>query len=142
MHSKAVSRFYPFALWGLTLLFGLRILAQPLSRLVPALPAFDAWHGGVLPYPALLISQLGIATAMVVVNVRLARGALVSRPRLGCWLALLGTLYFAVMLLRLALGQTVYAGSPWLDRPLPTLFHLVLATWVLLLARYHVRHAR
>lgn len=142
MHSRTVSRFYAFALWGLTLLFGLRILAQPLSRLVPALPAFDAWHSGVLPYPALLLSQLGIATTMVVVNLRLVRGILASRPRLGGWLALLGTLYFAAMLLRLLLGQTVYAGSPWLDRPLPTLFHLVLATWMILLARYHVRHAR
>lgn len=142
MHSRTASRFYAFALWGLTLLFGLRILAQPLSRLVPALPAFDAWHSGVLPYPALLLSQLGIATTMVVVNLRLVRGALASRPRVGGWLALLGTLYFAAMLLRLVLGQTVYVGSPWLDRPLPTLFHLVLATWILLLASYHVRHAR
>jgi len=142
MRSKTVSRFYASALWGLTLLFCLRILAQPLSRLVPALPAFDAWHSGLLPYPALLLSQLGIAATMVVVNLRLVRGAPASRPRLGYWLALLGTLYFTAMLLRLALGYTVYAGSAWLDRPLPTLFHLVLATWVLLLARYHVRHAR
>lgn len=142
MRSESVLRHYALALWGLTLLFGLRILAQPLSQIVPALPGFDVWHGGVLPYPALLLSQLAIAATMVIVNLRLARGVLVPRPRLGRWLAWLGSLYFTGMLLRLVLGQTLYAGSPWLDRPLPTLFHLVLAAWLLLLARYHVRHVR
>lgn len=142
MRSESARRPYVLSLWVLTLLFGLRILAQPLSRIVPVLPRFDAWHGGVLPYPALLLSQLAIAATMVIVNLRLAHGMLVPRPRLGRWLARLGTLYFVGMLLRLTLGQTVYAGSSWFDRPLPTLFHLVLATWLLLLARHHVRHAR
>lgn len=142
MRSNRVPRAYAVALWGLTLLFGLRILAQPLSRAVPELPGFDAWHGGVLPYPALLLAQLAIAAAMVVVNLRVARGILVPRPRVGRWLAWLGTLYFTGMLLRLVLGQTLYPSSTWLDRPLPTLFHLVLAAWLLLLARYHLRHAR
>jgi hypothetical protein len=142
MRSGSVPRPHALALWGLTLLFGLRILAQPLSRIVPELPGFDAWHSGVLPYPALLLSQLAITSAMVIVNLRLARGVLVPRPRLGRWLTLLGTLYFAGMLLRLVLGQTLYTGSSWLDRPLPTLFHLVLAAWLLLLARYHLHHAR
>jgi hypothetical protein len=142
MRSESVLRHYALALWGLTLLFGLRILAQPLSQIVPALPGFDAWHGGVLPYPALLLSQLTIAATMVIVNLMLARGMLVPRPRLGRWLTWVGSLYFAGMLLRLVLGQTLYSGSPWLDRPLPSLFHLVLAAWLLLLARYHVRHVR
>ena len=142
MRSTFVLRPYTLALWGLTLLFGVRILAQPLSRVVPTLPGFDTWHGGVLPYPALLLTQLLILAAMVIVNLQLARGVLVRRPRLGRWLALLGSLYFAGMVLRLVLGQTVYAGSSWFDRPLPTLFHLVLAGWLLLLARYHVRHGR
>lgn len=142
MHSESDLRRYAFALWGLTLLFGLRILAQPLSLLVPAMPGFDAWHGGVLPYPFLLFSQLAIAATMAIVNLRLARGALIPLPRLGRLLALLGTLYFAAMLLRLVLGKTTHTGSSWLDRPLPTLFHLVLAAWILLLARYHVSYAR
>jgi len=142
MRSESSLRPYTLALWGLTLLFGVRILVQPLSQLVPALPGFDVWHGGVLPYPVLLLSQLAIAAMMINVNLRLGRGAIMPRPRLGRWLAMPGTLYFAAMLLRLVLGQTLYAGSPWLDRLLPTLFHLVLATWLLLLARYHLCHAR
>lgn len=142
MRCESILRPYTLALWGLTLLFGVRILAQPLAQLLPALPGFDAWHGGVLPYPVLLLSQLAIAAMMVNVNLRLGRGAIMPRPRLGRWLTLLGTLYFAVMLLRLTLGQTLFPGSSWLDRPLPTLFHLVLATWLVLLARYHLRHAR
>ena len=142
MHCESALRPYTLALWGLTLLFGLRILAQPLAQLVPALPGFNAWHGGVLPYPVLLLSQLAIAAMMINTNLRLGRGAIMPHSRLGRWLAWLGSLYFAGMLLRLVLGQTRYAGSPWLDRPLPTLFHLVLAAWILLLARYHLCHAR
>lgn len=133
---------YAPALWGLTLLFGLRILAQPLSRIMPGLPEFDAWHGSVLPYSALLFFQLAIAATMVVVNLLLVRGDLVPRPRLGHWLSLMGMLYFTSMLLRLVLGQTLYSGSSWIDRPLPTLFHLVLASWPLLIAHYHAHHAR
>ena len=60
MHCESALRHYALALWGLTLLFGVRILAQPLSQLVPAVPGFDVWHGGVLPYPVLLLSQLAI----------------------------------------------------------------------------------
>ena len=140
-NQRGLYRYAP-ALWGLTLLFGLRILAQPLSRIMPGLPEFDAWHGSVLPYSALLFFQLAIAATMVVVNLRLARGHLVPRPHLGHWLSLIGVLYFTSMLLRLVLGQTLYSGSSWFDRPLPTLFHLVLASWLLLLAHYHAHHAR
>ncbi len=142
MHCESALRPYTLALWALTLLFGLRILAQPLAQLVPALPGFNAWHGGVLPYPVLLLSQLAIAAMMINANLRLGRGVILPQPRLGRWLAMLGTLYFAAMLLRLVLGQTVFSGSSWFDRPLPTLFHLVLATWLLSLARYHLCHAR
>jgi len=142
MRSESSLRPYTLALWGLTLLFGVRILVQPLSQLVPALPGFDVWHGGVLPYPVLLLSQLAIAAMMINVNLRLGRGAIMPRPRLGRWLAWLGSLYFAGMLLRLVLGQTLFSGSSWFDRPFPALFHLVLAAWILLLARYHLCHAR
>jgi hypothetical protein len=142
MRSDSSLRPYTLALWGLTLLFGVRILAQPLTQLLPALPGFDSWHGGVLPYPILLLSQLAIAAMMINANLQLGRGAIMPRPRLGRWLAMLGTLYFAAMLLRLVLGQTLCSGSSWFDRPLPTVFHLALAAWLLLLARYHLCHAR
>jgi hypothetical protein len=47
-----------FSLWLCTLLFALRIIAQPLSTTgyFSYLPPFDTWYSGALPYPLLLIS--------------------------------------------------------------------------------------
>lgn len=129
-------------LWGLTALFALRVAAQPLALIEPHLPAFDAWHGDVMPYPVLLASQLLILAFMVTLNRACMRGQLVLRPRLAQTLTVLGWLYFSAMLARLALGQVLNPAPAWFDRPLPTLFHLVLSVWLLLLARRLSEHAR
>jgi hypothetical protein len=126
----------------LTTLFALRIAAQPLSLVIPGLPDFNAWHGGVMPYPLLLAFQLAVLAVMVATNRACAHGRLTSQPRLARGLTLFGTLYFVVMLIRLALGQSLDPAPAWFARPLPTLFHLVLAAWLLILARRLSRHAR
>jgi hypothetical protein len=82
-----------FVLWGLTLLFALRIAAQPLALLVPALPDFSLWHGSLLPYPVLLAFQLGILALVVAINLRAGRAKLPCRPRLARCLTLFGTAY-------------------------------------------------
>ena len=119
--------------WGLTALFLLRILAQPLADRIPALPPFDAWQGSRLPYPLLLASQLGILALMVWGNLR-APG-LRTQPRLARALTIVGVAYLVTMFVRLGVGL-VWADAPvWFQRPLPAFFHLVLASWVLLMAR-------
>lgn len=123
------------ALWGLTILFALRVIAQPLALFVPQLPSFDSWHGKVMPYPVLLSFQIFILAAMATANHACMRGRLTARPQLARTLTVLGMVYFTVMLARLALGQSQSFASTWFDRPLPTLFHLGLAAWLLLLAR-------
>jgi hypothetical protein len=130
------------ALWWLTALFALRVAAQPLALTVPMLPSFDAWHSGVLPYPALLAFQLVVLAVMVTTNRACTRGRLAHRPRLARALTVLGTIYFVGMLARLALGQILNPAPAWFDRPLPTLFHLFLSIWLLLLARRVSEHAR
>lgn len=118
--------------WGLTALFLLRILAQPLADRIPALPPFDAWQGSRLPYPLLLASQLVILALMVWGNLR-APG-LRTQPRLARVLTIVGAAYFATMFVRLGVGL-LWADAPvWFQRPLPAFFHLVLASWVLLIA--------
>ena len=67
------------------------------------------------------------------------RGAI---PHFARALTVLGTLYFVGMLARLALGQILNPAPAWFNRPLPTLFHLVLSIWLLLLARRLSEHAR
>lgn len=120
-------------LWALTGLFALRIVAQPLSLVVPALPTFDAWHGSTMPYPLLLAFQLVILAIMIGVNRKPLHSA--TRPKLKRTLILLGQIYFVGMLVRLVLGQVLDPAPDWFNRPLPTLFHLVLATWLLITAR-------
>ena len=125
--------------WTLWAAFGMRIVAQLLQHLHPValLPGFDAWHSAILPYPALLTVQPTMVVALAGVAGRVSRGETRRRALLGKWLRRLGGLYLFVMLARLALGLTVLSGHIWFDKPVPTLFHLILATYLLVLAGYH-----
>jgi hypothetical protein len=49
----------------------------------------------------------------------------------------LGVLYFGSMSARLVLGLAVFSDVAWFAKPLPALFHLVLAGYVLTLGHYH-----
>jgi hypothetical protein len=131
----AVSAATRVLLWGLTALFVLRIAAQPLAGLLPVLPSFAHWQGSDLPYPLLLALQLALLALMLAVNFYAGRTGLPHRPRLARALAILGVLYFAAMFARLFVGL-LWADAPvWFQRPLPAFFHLVLASWLLLIAR-------
>ena len=130
-----------FSLWLCTLLFALRIIAQPLSTTgyFSYLPPFDTWYSGALPYPLLLIFQGLILLLMLYVNVRWSSGIAIPNLRTGKRLLGVGALYMAAMLARLILGLTFMKGHPWFDRPLPTAFHIVLACYVLILSAMHLR---
>ena len=108
-------------------------LAQAVTT-VSFLPAFDAWQSGALPYPVLLGSQLLILAVQAVVIRRAASGSLRLSTGRRRALALLGGLYFAAMVGRGVAGLTVLDGHGWFDAPLPTVFHLVLASFVLVTA--------
>jgi hypothetical protein len=66
----------------------------------------------------------------------------VPRPALGRRVAVAAALYAAVMVPRLVLGLTVARGHWWLDAPLPTVFHLVLMTFLAVYGHYHLRGTR
>jgi len=129
-------------LWGLAGLFACRVAAQPLSLVVdhPWLPRFDAWHGGVLPYAAVLTSQIAILSWLVVAAYHVTTNR--SRPRRKLGRLLLGAslVYGTAMALRLVLGATLLGDSRWFASPLPTVFHLVLAAYLFVYARVHLRH--
>ena len=127
-------------LWSLTALFAFRVAAQLVQFTMPvaALPAFDSWQGSGLSYPVLLASQLAILIIMIRASSRVSQRVRRVR-RVGVWLLAIGGVYFAAMAVRLVLGLTVLAHVSWFAKPLPAVFHLVLAGYLLTLGHYHLQ---
>jgi hypothetical protein len=134
---------YGQLLWILLSLFAFRVAAQLAARFVRStlLPEFEVWHSGVLPYGVLLASQIAILALQAWTARQFTSGAV--RPRRAAGIAALtfGTLYFTTMVVRLALGLTVLSGHRWFSSRLATLFHLVLAAYVIVFAWFHTVHA-
>ena|SRR5947207_2295881 len=132
------SRRYAAALWVLLALFTFRVAAQPAALVLPSvLPPFEIWHSATVPYGLLLASQLLILIACGWTAWIFAFDRLSARRGLGVWLQILGGVYFIGMLLRLVLGFTLLRHVPWFASPIPTVFHLVLATFILLVGHFH-----
>ena len=129
-------------LWCCLGLFLLRVIAQPLSLLTGGsyLPDFETWHSGAVPYGALLTAQVLILTVLGYLAASMSAGTVAPRRRVGLLVVATGATYFAAMLARLALGATVFSNQHWFARPLPTVFHLVLATFLLAYGHFHVRY--
>ena len=133
-------RYFP---WMLLLvgLFVVRVLAQMIQAVnpTPALPPFEAWHGAVLPYPLLLAAQLLLVLVLARLVWRVRADAIQPRPWHYQLCFLLGGIYFVFMAARLAAGLTVYADHAWFSKTLPAFFHVVLATFILMLGHYIFR---
>jgi len=135
-------RGYARGLWVLLALFVVRVIAQPIALLTsaPFLPPFESWHSGVLPYPALVAAQLLIIAWLARVAWRFSWGDVTANYRLGVWMLVFGGFYFCVMLARLALGLTIMSTNRWFTSILPTVFHLVLASYLLVYGHYNFRY--
>jgi uncharacterized protein len=125
-------------------LFLFRIIAQLIQKLygLPFLPPFEKWYRGVLAYPWLLTSQLSIIALMGWVILGFAKDTVPAFHRLGIALIVLGSIYLSVMLLRLIAGLTFATHHHWLGALLPAFFHIVLATFVLLVGHFHLVHGK
>lgn len=126
----------------LVALFVCRVLVQLVQYVVDvdALPEFERWQSGALPYGVLVVLQLLIVAGQATV-VRAAvtrRRLLPDRLRLPMTVA--AAAYFVGMVLRLISGLTFAAGDAWLDAKLPTLFHLVLATFLFVWVRLETQY--
>jgi hypothetical protein len=129
---------YTLWLWIFTALFCFRITAQLLvaNFEIGFLPPFDSWHSGTMPYLLLLFIQIVILSVMVRTNYRYSSGKMLSNPVLGKGLLIFGIIYLLVMLIRLGLGLTVFSENRWFGNYIPTFFHLVLASWILMIGRF------
>ena len=129
--------------WILSILAGLfafRVTAQLIQVWHPVayLPSFETWQSGAFPYPLLLSSQVAIAMLCLRIVWRMFRGAVLPVKKKGTIFLYLGGLYLAVMGIRLVVGLTVAPNHFWFGAKLPTVFHFVLAAFLLAYGRFHV----
>lgn len=132
------------ALWALLALFVLRVVGQLLVAIGVGsfLPSWEEWFSGAVPYPWLLASQLLIIVLLgrVCLDLSFRRGFFaVPRPALGSLLRTLGSIYALAMVVRYAVRMGLYPHERWTGGAIPIFFHLVLASFVLVLGAYHRR---
>ena len=132
---------FAWAVTGLSLAFLGRVVSQAVQKWAPVsfLPTFGEFQGSGLPYPALLTAQIAILAITVAVIARMRRGKSLISPRLIVPATVAGALYFAVMAVRLVLGLSVLSHSGWFSTWIPTVFHLVLASKLMLIGAYQRR---
>jgi hypothetical protein len=120
-------------LWLLLALFVLRVLGQVLVAFfnVGFLPPMSAWYSGLMPYEYLLPSQIAIVALMARISVDFTRRSgffyEAKKPFATAWLWF-GYLYLAAMVAR---------GVLFWDRPIPIVFHWVLAAFVIAVGHSH-----
>jgi len=136
------TRYLPW-LFLLFSLFLFRVVGQlvQLFHPLPFLPAFSAWQSGALAYRWLFCTQILIIIFLSVTLCGFARQTARPNRRRGRWLIGAGSIYFGVMALRLLVGGTVAKEHPWWGAEVPAFFHLVLATFVLLVGHFHMQLA-
>ena len=120
-------------LWILLALFALRVLGQLLvvAGVAPFLPPMDEWQSGLLPYPLLLASQMLILVLLASVCLQFSRGTgyfVGPRKWLATPLWIIGWIYAGGMIVRYVLLRR---------DAIPVVFHLVLASFLLVIARHH-----
>ena len=126
-------------LWLLTALFALRVIGQALQHWSPVgwLPGFAEWQGSSLGYAPLLAIQLCIVAGMAIASHRAGNGTLRStrsRMTAATWI---GGVYMAGSISRVLVGLAFPESHAWFRAWISGAFHIVLAGFVLALARYH-----
>lgn len=122
-------------------LFCFRVLAQLLQRYqgLPFLPPFDAWHSGALPYGVLLVSQVLIIAFYAWILLRITTNRLRPSRRQGWIFFYIGLIYLIVMVMRLVIGLTGLSDHHWFRSYLPTLFHFVLSSYLIVVGHFHIQ---
>lgn len=127
-------RAYGVFLWLFTLLLLGRVLGQLLvaTRAPAWLPPMDQWQSGLLPYPALLVSQTIVLALMTWIAVDFSRGAgfwVEPRPLLGPAALWWSYLYVAAMIIRYVIWMARRPDERWLGGTIPIVFHCVVAAF-------------
>ena len=132
-HWPATRSRHELVLVVLMLAFAGRVVVQLVQLVHPVsrLPSFEQWQSGALPYGVLLAGQLAILGAQfhILGSVRAVHAMLSNRSHRV--VRAFAHTYLAVMVVRLLVGLSGAAPGSWFDAGLPTAFHLLLATFLL-----------
>jgi len=132
------------ALWTLLALFTGRVAGQLAVSLdaAPFLPPMEQWQSGLLPYPVLLGSQLMLIAGLGTICRQFSRGAgyFVEPHRwLGTPLWIAGWIYANGMVVRYVTWMALKPEERWTGDSIPVVFHIVLASFLLVVASHHRR---
>ena len=140
----------PLVLWVLLGAFCLRVLGQFIAVVLDTnvLGTRDDWTSGIadefsaglIPYPALLVVQLGVVALLGKACVDFSRRCglfFVPRHTLGSWLLAFGSLYLGVMVIRYALRMGLYPRERWAGGSASIFSHWAVAISVLSVGRFH-----
>jgi len=138
------NKYYSNVLILLLTLFIMRVVAQMVQAIYPVtfLPPFNEWQSGALPYSLLVISQLVIIGFLSVVTWKFKTRSIQRNSRLGVIYLLLGNIYFSVMVFRLVAGLSFASNHVWLSAHIPAVFHIILASFLLVVGFYHSSNTR
>ncbi len=131
---------YVLVLLILSGLFAFRVIAQLIQFVYPVsfLPSYAAWHSGALPYGVLLMTQGGILAVCLRIVWSVFKGTIVASRQKGNILLGIGIIYLVSMGARLMIGLTIGSDHFWFGAMLPTFFHIVLASFLIVYGRFHV----
>ncbi len=134
---------YSIILSFLIALFAFRVIAQFMQKYTPVsfLPSLEAWQGSGLPYHWLLFSQIILLGIMGRQIFLMTKDRIAPNLKLGKFFLITGSIYFGSMLLRMIAGLTFAADIHWFATTLPSFFHMILASFILVLARYHRKNS-
>lgn len=126
-------------LWFLYTTFVGRVFGQLLVSLdmAPWLPPFKQWQSGVIPYPALVALQfviLGLFAKAAVDVTRQAGLFAYITPKFRDALRIFALLYGCLMVARYLIVQIWFPNLTQIAPLIPTVFHIVLASFLLLLS--------
>lgn len=124
-------------LWLFTAMFVLRVAGQVLVALKPRswLPQMVQWN--LVPYPILLPTQLLLVALMVWIDLTFSHGAPALNPTLGLGLLAFSAVYAGAMPVRYAFRMARRPQERWFGGTIPMVFHIVLASYLLVLGRFH-----
>ncbi len=142
--SRSATKKYFIGLLALLLLFCFRMAAQLIQAFYPVdfLPPFEEWHSDVMPYNLLVTCQVVVLAGCTNVVVKFARFKTTPNYKAGRFYLAAGAVYFTVILCRMIVAATLVTEIRWFNTEIPNFFHLVLASFLLVMGRFHFKYGK